>query len=140
MPEEAVKAAPKGADSPSKAEGYSRTPTPDAEATAATLLYDRGNGEAALPTERGGTAATLQRQWEAGRQQQSPHPPASHAWLASRSPHTESGQRREVTASVIASGHENGERGRGTLIGHSDHHGEHAKATAVTGSGNCHDR
>ena len=40
-PEEAVKAAPKGADSPSKAEGYSRTPTPDAEATAATLLYDR---------------------------------------------------------------------------------------------------
>ena len=41
MPDEAVEAAPKGADSPSKAEGYSRTPAPDAEATAATLLYDR---------------------------------------------------------------------------------------------------
>ena len=45
-----------------------------------------------------------------------------------------------MTASLIASGHENGERGRGTSIGHSDHPGEHAKATAVTGSGNCHDR
>ena len=31
----------KGADSPSKAEGHSRIPAPDAEATAATLLYDR---------------------------------------------------------------------------------------------------
>ena len=31
----------KGADSPSKAEGHSRTPAPDAKATAATLLYDR---------------------------------------------------------------------------------------------------
>ena len=72
--------------------------------------------------------------------QQSPHPPASHAWLASRSPHTASRQRREATASVIASGHENGERGRGTAIGHSDHPGEHAKATAVTGSGNSRDR
>ena len=72
--------------------------------------------------------------------QQSPHPPASHAWLASRSPHTASGQRREATASVIASGHENGERGRETAIGHSDHPGEHAKATAVTGSGNSRDR
>ena len=48
--------------------------------------------------------------------------------------------RREATASVITSGHENGERDRGTVIGHSDHPGEHAKATAVTGSGNSHDR
>ena len=68
--------------------------------------------------------------------QQSPHPPASHAWLASRPPHTASGQRREATASMITSGHENGERGRRTAIGHSDHPGEHAKATAVIGSGN----
>ena len=98
-----------------------------------------GNGEAALPTERRVTAATLQRQWEAGRQQPSPHPPASHAWLASRSPHTASGQRREATASVIASSHENGERDRGTAIDHSDHPGEHAKATAATGSGNSRD-
>ena len=43
---------------------------------------------------------------------------------------------REATASVIASGHENGERD----IAHSDHPGEHAKATAVTGSANSHDR
>ena len=90
-----------------------------------------GNGEAALPTERGVTAATLQRQREAGGQQPSPHPPASRAWLASRSPHTASGQRREATASVIASG---------PAIGHSDHPGEHAKAAAVTGSGNNRDR
>ena len=41
MPEEAVEAASKGADSPSKAEGHSRTPALDADATAATLLYDR---------------------------------------------------------------------------------------------------
>ena len=53
--------------------------------------------------------------------------------------HTASRQRREATASVIASGHENGERDRGTAIGHSDHPGEHAKATAATGSGNSHD-
>ena len=72
--------------------------------------------------------------------QQSPHPPTSHAWLASRSPHTASRQRREATASVIASGHENGERGRGAAIGHGDHPGEHAKATAVTSSGNSRDR
>ena len=43
---------------------------------------------------------TFQRQREAGRQQQSPHPPAAHAWLASRSPQTASGQRREATAPV----------------------------------------
>ena len=84
------------------------------------------------------TAATLQRQREVGGQQPSPHPHASHAWLASRSPHTANGQRREATASVIASGHENGERDSGT--GHSDHPGEHAKAAAVTGSGNSRDR
>ena len=72
--------------------------------------------------------------------QQPPHPPASHSWLASRSPNTTSGQRREATTSVIASGHENGERGRRTATGHSDHPGEHAKATAVTGSGNSRDR
>ena len=70
----------------------------------------------------------------------SPHPPSSHAWLASSSPHTASGQRREATASVIASGHENGERGRGTAIGHIDQPGEHGKATAVTGSSNSRDR
>ena len=40
-PDEAVEAAPKGADSPSKAEGYSQTPAPEAKATAATLIYDR---------------------------------------------------------------------------------------------------
>ena len=138
MPDKAVEAAPKGADSPSKAEGYNRTPAPDAEATATTLLLvtTGGNGEAALTTERGGTAATHQRQREAGRQQQSPHPPISHAWLASRSPHTASGQRREATAS----GHENGERVRRTAIDHSDHPSEHAKATAVTGSSNSRDR
>ena len=96
-----------------------------------------GNGEAVLPTERGVTAATLQRQREAGEQQPSPHPPA---WLTSCSPHTASGQRREATASVIASGHENGERDRGIAISHSDHPGEHAKAAAVTGSGNSRDR
>ena len=99
-----------------------------------------GNGEAALPTERGVTAATLQRQWKPGGQQPSPHPPASHAWLASRSPHTASGQRRETTVSVIASGHENGERDRGTAIGHSNTPGEHAKAAAVTDSGNSRNR
>ena len=98
-----------------------------------------GNGEAALPTERGVTAATHQRQREGGGQQPSPHPPASHAWLASRSPPTASGQRREGTASVIASGHENGERDRGTAIGHSDPLGEHAKAAAVTDSSNSRD-
>ena len=47
---------------------------------------------------------------------------------------------RKATASVIASGHENGERGRGPASGHSDHPGEHAKATAMTGSGNSRDR
>ena len=41
---------------------------------------------------------------------------------------------------MIASGHENGERDRGTTIGHSDHPGEHAKAAAVTGSGNSRDQ
>ena len=41
-----------------------------------------------------------------------------------------------MTASVIASGLENGERDRRTAIGHSDH----AKATGVTGSGNSCDR
>ena len=76
---------------------------------------------------------TFQRQQEAGRQQQSPHPPAAHAWLASRSPYTTSGQRREATAPVTASGHENDERGRVTATGHSDHPGEQAKATAATG-------
>ena len=88
-------------------------------------------GKQHSPTERRVTAATLQRQREAGGQQPSPHPQASHAWLASRSPHTTSGQRREATASVIA----NGERDRGTTIGHSVHPGEHAKAAAVAGSG-----
>ena len=99
-----------------------------------------GNGEAALPTVRGVTAATLQRQREAGGQQPSPHSPASHAWLASRSPHTASGQRREATASAIVSGHENSERDSGTAIGHSDPPGEHAKVAAVTDSGNSRDR
>ena len=99
-----------------------------------------GNGEAALPTERGITAATLQRQREAGGQQPSPHLPASHAWLASRSSHTASGQRREATASVIGSDHENCERDRETAIGHSDPPGEHAKAAAVTDSGNSRDQ
>ena len=47
---------------------------------------------------------------------------------------------REATASVNASGHKNGERDRSTAIGHSDHPGEHAKAVAVTGSGNSRDR
>ena len=78
---------------------------------------------------------TFQRQREAGRQQQSPHPPAAHAWLASRSPHTASGQRREATAPVTAIGHENGERDRVTTTGHSDHPGEQGKATTTTGSG-----
>ena len=99
-----------------------------------------GNGEAALPTERGVTAATLQRPRKAGRQQQSPHPPTSHAWLASCSPHTASGQRREATASVIASSHEYRERDSGTANGRSDHPGKHAKATVTTGSDNSHGR
>ena len=34
---------------------------------------------------------------------------------------------------MIASGHENGERDRGTAIGHSDTPGEHAKAAAAIG-------
>ena len=68
---------------------------------------------------------TFQRQREAGRQQQSPHPPTAHAWLASRSPQITSGQRREATAPVTASSHENGERDRVTVTGHSDHPGEH---------------
>ena len=72
------------------------------------------------PHKRGDTAATLQRQWKAGRQQASPHPPASHAWLASCAPHTTSRQRRAATASMTASGHENGERDRGTASGHSN--------------------
>ena len=41
---------------------------------------------------------------------------------------------------MIASGHENGERDRRTAIGHSDPPGEHAKAAAVTDSGNSRDR
>ena len=45
--DEAVEAAPKGAASPSKAKGHSRTPAPDAEATAATVLYDRSQGRQA---------------------------------------------------------------------------------------------
>ena len=108
--------------------------------TMTLLVTTDGNGEAALPTERGVTAATLQRQREAGGQQPSPHPAATHAWLTSRSPHTASGQRREATAPVIASGHENGERDCGTAIGHSNPPGEHAKAAAVTNSGNSRDR
>ena len=90
--------------------------------------------------QRGVTAATLQRQWEAGGQQPSPHPPASHACLASRSLHTASGQRREVTASVIASGHENCERIAGPRSVTATTPGEHSKAAAVTGSGNSRDR
>ena len=78
---------------------------------------------------------TFQRQREAGRQQQSPHLPAAHAWLASRSLQTASGQIREAAAPVTASGHENGERDCVTATGHSDHPGEQGKATAVTGSG-----
>ena len=76
---------------------------------------------------------TFQRQREAGRQQQSPHPPAAHAWHASRSPQTASGQRREATSYVTASGHEHGEGDRVTATGHSDHPGEKAKAAAATG-------
>ena len=49
---------------------------------------------------------TRQRQQEAGRQQQSPHPSAAHARLASCSPQTASGQRREATTPVTASGHQ----------------------------------
>ena len=49
-----------------------------------------------------------------------PTPSASHAWLASRTPHTASGQRRTATVSMTASSHENSERDRGTAIGHSD--------------------
>ena len=45
-------------------------------------------------------------------------------------------ERREATASVTASGQENGERDRGTAIGHSDPPGKQAKAAAVTDSGN----
>ena len=41
---------------------------------------------------------------------------------------------------MIASGHENGKRDRGTAIGHNDPPGEHAKAAAVTDSGNSRDR
>ena len=124
--DKAVEAALEGAAFPSKAEGHSRTPAPDAEVTAATLLYDRsqgrgprqvhkkpggarttgGNAEAALPTNRGDTAAYISETTEAGRQHQSPHPPAAHAWLASRSPQTASGQRRQATAPVTTSGHE----------------------------------
>ena len=66
------------------------------------------------------TAATLQRQQKAGGQQTSPHPPASHAWLTSRAPHTASIQRRAAIASMTASSHKNGERDRGTASGHSD--------------------
>ena len=40
--DEAVEATPKGAASPSKAEGHSRTPAPDAEATVATRFQERG--------------------------------------------------------------------------------------------------
>ena len=75
---------------------------------------------------------TFQIQREAGRQQQSPYPPAAHAWLASRSPQTASGQRRETTAPV-----ENGEGDHVTATGHSDHPGEQVKATAATGSGHA---
>ena len=41
---------------------------------------------------------------------------------------------------MITSGHENGEGDRGTAIGHSDPPGKHAKAAAVTDSGNSSDR
>ena len=41
---------------------------------------------------------------------------------------------------MIASGHENSERDRGTAIGHSDPPGKHAKAAAVTDSGNSRNR
>ena len=78
---------------------------------------------------------TFQRQREARRPQQSPHPPAAYARLTSCSLQPASGQSREATAPVTASGHENGERDHVTATGHSDHHGEQAKATAATGSG-----
>ena len=55
---------------------------------------------------------TFQRQWEAGRQQQSSHPPAAHAWLASRSPQTASGQRREATTPVRSRKRRGGSRDR----------------------------
>ena len=70
---------------------------------------------------------TFQRQREAERQQQLPHPPAAHARLASCSPQTASGQRREATAPVTASSHENSEGDRMTATGHSDHPGEQGK-------------
>ena len=56
----------------------------------------------------------------------------SHAWLASHSPHTASGQIREATAPVTASGHENGERDLVTVTGHSDHPGGQTAATGHT--------
>ena len=63
---------------------------------------------------------TLQRQREPGRQSQSPHPPVAHVWLAGLYPLTANSQRKEVTASVTASGHESGEGDRATTSGHGD--------------------
>ena len=41
---------------------------------------------------------------------------------------------------MTAGGHENGERDRGTAIGHSDPTGEHANVAAVNDSDNSRDR
>ena len=133
------------ADSPSKAEGHSRTPLriqkqPQLLYTmTAPSNYRQKRGSSTPHRERSYCSHTSETTGGGG-DNPSTHPPASHAWLASGSPHTASGQRRAATASVIASGHENGERNRGTTIGHSDPPGKHVKAAAMTDRGNSRDR
>ena len=91
-------------------------------------------------SQRGDTAATLQRQWKAGGQQTSPHPPTSHAWLASRTPHTASRQRRTATVTMTASGHE--KRREGSLDRYRSQRppGEQAEVAAVNDSSNHRNR
>ena len=50
----------------------------------------------------------LMRQWEPGRLSQLSHSPAAHVWLAGLFLQTANSQKKEVTASVTASGHESG--------------------------------
>ena len=125
MQDKAVEAAPKRLNLHRKQQGTVE-PTlqmqkqPQLPYTMTTPRNYRRKRGSSTPHQRGATAATLQRQRKAGGQQTSPDPTASHAWLASHAPHTASRQRRAATASMTASGHENGERDRVTAIGHSD--------------------
>ena len=71
---------------------------------------------------------TLQRR-EPERQQQSPHPPAAHAWIASFFSVTASGQRKEGNVN----GHENGDGDHVTATGHDELPGERGPQVPTPG-------